>query len=64
MRQPWPLLSKNGFYDLFAQKNTHKASVFEADSSQRWQDSIIFHELVNQKARQKDFFKNFGAVAL
>jgi hypothetical protein len=64
MRQPWLPLAKNGFYDLFAQKKTHKASVFEADSSQRWHDSIIFHEFVNQKARQKDFFENFGAVAL
>jgi len=64
MRQLWLPQAKNGFYDLFAQKNTHKASVFEADSSQRWHDSINFHEFVNQKARQKDFFKNFGAVAL
>jgi hypothetical protein len=58
------LCPKIGFSDLLAQEKSPKVSVFEADYSQRWHYSIIFHEFVNQKARQKDFFKNFGAVAL
>jgi hypothetical protein len=41
-------------------KITPKVSVLEAQSSRRWHDSIISHEFVNQKVRQKDFFKNFG----
>jgi hypothetical protein len=41
-----------------------KVLVFEATSFQRKHDSIIYHEFVIQKGRQKDFFKNFGAVAL
>jgi hypothetical protein len=63
MRQPGPPESKNGLGNLFAQKNSPKASVFEAGSSQRWHDSIIFHELVNSATGYRDFFKNFSTVA-
>ena len=44
--------------NLFAQKSFPKASVFEADSSQRWHSSIIFHEFVKQTAGQRHFFTN------
>jgi len=54
------ICKKNGFRDLFAQENSPKVPVLEADSSQRWADSMIFHEFVNQKVRQKVFFINFG----
>jgi hypothetical protein len=58
------LCPKIGFSDLLAPEKSPKVPILEAYSPQQWHDSIKFHEFVDQKARQKDFFKNFGAVAL
>jgi hypothetical protein len=57
------LRSKIVIGNLFAVENSPKVSVLEPDSSWRGHDSIISHEFSTQKVRQKDFFKNFGAVA-
>jgi len=59
IRQYWPLLSRNGFGDLFAKENSLKVSVLEADSSLGCHASLKFHEFVIQKIRQMDFFTAF-----
>jgi hypothetical protein len=55
---------KNGFGNLFARGKSPEVPDLKATSFQRRHDRIISHEFVNQKVRQKDFFKNFGIPAL
>ena len=55
--------SLHGFSDLLAPEKSPKVSVLEADSLQRWHDSIIFLEFVSPPAGQRDFFKNIGIPA-
>jgi len=47
----------------FGREKSLKVPVLEATSFQSWHVSIKFHEFVNQKGRQKDFFLNFGIPA-
>ena len=47
VRRSCPLLLRNVFEDLFAQENSPKASVLEADYSQRWHDSPNFAITIN-----------------
>jgi len=57
MPQPEAPSSKKGLGNLFAQKNSPRASVLEADFSQGRQISIIYHEFVNKKWRRGIFHK-------
>jgi len=57
-------LVKNGFGNLIAQENSLKIPILEADSPQKWHDSIKFHEFDNQKSQTEGFFQKFRKPAL
>ena len=57
-------LSQNVFWYLFAREKSPKIPVFEATSFQRGHDSMIFHDIVNQKVRLKDFPKILAYLPL